>query len=1443
MVLLGAVPGETTGWGTGEVTFIAYVDTDEHQEIYPICAGQYMVEVSVEKVIEDPWDILEYVTSVEICYDRSYGLTSGDIIEVSGTYYNGACPLPYCGRVEASYIYEMDELEEEEEEEEEDDPQITRPYVVTGAAEPTETTVTLWATLTDDGGEDCRCRFSFWQYNETRIKTEWITSLYRNYSFSQEIAGLIPDTLYFYTVEAENSEEWDGGRTGTFVTLPETVPPIPDPVVWQMKPDQIDTSSITMIADIARDVSGPEEYCFDFVSSPTGGAGGSDPLWQFNPIYTDVGLNPNHQYGYRVKARDGNGNETAYSTVRYAYTSIETPDGVEFGEITTSSIQAKSSNTPSGLNRGQSGLKLENIAAAQVSPWRQENSFWTSDGLLPNTQYTFRAQARNGDADLTAFSPLADIYTRAMVPTTTAFSNVIVNSLLTHWGTNGNPAATPYWCENSVSGANSGWITDNQWLDTDLSPNVRYSYHVKARNGDGVETAFSEIIQKYSAIEKPRRLEFGAITTNSIQIRSENVPSNLDQGQSGLRFENITAGRMSSWQQDNTFWTSDGLMPNRRYDFRAQARNGDAEQTLYSQIGSAYTNANTPSPAAFTGVTTFSIQAQWGHNNNPPGTLYLCENTTNGTSSGWTILTSWNDTHLQPNTRFTYRVKAQNATGLETDFSAETRKYSAIETPTGTVFGTVTAGSIQVKSENTPTGLNRGASGLRFENVTTSQMSAWQQDNEFWTNTSLMPNTLYVFRAQARNGDMDETPYGSTSETYTLANPPVPSDFSYVTDDSIQVNWGTNGNPFGTLYLCQNTTNGTDSGWISGTSWDSVDLAPYTSYTFRVKARNVNGLETGWVNLGVETTGDRSLTVSSTEGGQVGSPGEGLFHYVPGTTVDIAADAQEQYHFTHWSGSAVDADRVADPNEASTTVVVDAHYTLEANFLRTNIYVDPHATGTNDGSNWQNAFKLLQDALDIAQKGNEILVSQGIYTPDIGQNRTPGDYTVSFAIPNGVALKGGYAGTTNANPDARDIVAYETILSGDLNADDSRIYDVHDLYSEVSRLDNSFHVVTAHDVDNTTLLEGVTITGGNSHDGAGIQLIRSDIVIADCTIEENRVGRLSGDGSEGWGQGAGISCFYGEPTLLACTFQTNWAGAWGGALHSFRAHPELRDCYFGTNHAGMQGGALYLEDSNSIVIENIFQGNRSWDGGAVFSSGDGDCRFTNCRFLGNGGFGSGGALFSTTRNMTITNSTFSGNLAYQNGGAVAIMDGFGTLTNCTFNRNIADESQSGQALLVNQADALMANCIIWDYIYATRPQIVLVGTTERNASLDISYCNVLGGTEAASREGVANINWGIGILNVNPLFRNPNGNDNVAGTEDDDLRTSSGSSCIDAGDNTAVPTDADDLDGDNNSSERIPVDLAGQSRFVDDIGTANTGVADSPAYPQVVDIGAYEFAR
>jgi hypothetical protein len=182
-------------------------------------------------------------------------------------------------------------------------------------------------------------------------------------------------------------------------------------------------------------------------------------------------------------------------------------------------------------------------------------------------------------------------------------------------------------------------------------------------------------------------------------------------------------------------------------------------------------------------------------------------------------------------------------------------------------------------------------------------------------------------------------------------------------------------------------------------------------------------------------------------------------------------------------------------------------------------------------------------------------------------------------------------------------------------------------------------------------------------------------------------------------------------------------------------------------------------------------------------------------------------------------------------------------TNCTFNRNVAEGKQAGQALAVRGTIAVLTNCILWDHVDTTQGQIALTGTAENRAELIVSFCDVLAGSSAVIRKGTATVTWGAGNLNADPRFQNPDGPDHVAGTSDDDLHLKSGSPCIDAGDDVAVPADIDDLNSNGNRLERTPFDLDDHPRFADDPATPNTGIADAPLYPGIVDLGTYEFGK
>jgi hypothetical protein len=168
------------------------------------------------------------------------------------------------------------------------------------------------------------------------------------------------------------------------------------------------------------------------------------------------------------------------------------------------------------------------------------------------------------------------------------------------------------------------------------------------------------------------------------------------------------------------------------------------------------------------------------------------------------------------------------------------------------------------------------------------------------------------------------------------------------------------------------------------------------------------------------------------------------------------------------------------------------------------------------------------------------------------------------------------------------------------------------------------------------------------------------------------------------------------------------------------------------------------------------------------------------------------------------------------------------VTNCTFSENTA--SVGGGMYNHESSTPTVTNCILWGNADGGgMDESAQIHDTSGAASV-VTYSDVQGGWTGAG---------GTGNINGDALFVDADGGDNIPGTEDDNLRLGIASPAIDAGDNTAVPPDAGDLDGDGDTSEPIPFDLDGNPRFVDDPGVPDTGVGPPP----IVDMGAYEAHR
>jgi len=70
-------------------------------------------------------------------------------------------------------------------------------------------------------------------------------------------------------------------------------------------------------------------------------------------------------------------------------------------------------------------------------------------------------------------------------------------------------------------------------------------------------------------------------------------------------------------------------------------------------------------------------------------------------------------------------------------------------------------------------------------------------------------------------------------------------------------------------------------------------------------------------------TAQYTIRIRSGTGGTVTTPGEGLFRYAAGTTVNLVAGPDRGYEFTGW---VTNANTIADVYNATTTITLNQNY-------------------------------------------------------------------------------------------------------------------------------------------------------------------------------------------------------------------------------------------------------------------------------------------------------------------------------------------------------------------------------------------------------------------------------------------------------------------------------------------------------------------------------------
>ncbi len=303
------------------------------------------------------------------------------------------------------------------------------------------------------------------------------------------------------------------------------------------------------------------------------------------------------------------------------------------------------------------------------------------------------------------------------------------------------------------------------------------------------------------------------------------------------------------------------------------------------------------------------------------------------------------------------------------------------------------------------------------------------------------------------------------------------------------------------------------------------------------------------------------------------------------------------------------------------------------------LYVDDDAPRSGGGSSWATAFKYLQDALAVASAEDEIRVAQGVYLPDRGGGNTAGDRNATFRLPDGVTIKGGFAGVGAADPNLRDSALFATILTGDLAGND-------DLKDQSTLSDNSFHVVTAEGAGSDTMLDGLTITHGyadEEHDAA-LYNQGGSLILRDCTFRDNRAdnGNAGVYNHKGtlriehcrfidnftWELTGALNNDQGSVEVIASEFIGNRCGDGTPAVLNDKGEMVLFGCLFRANSSG-EGMGVVVNGGEMSLLYSTFIDNHALDGEGGVTCGAGRTRIANCLFAGNRGFFVGRSMWGT----------------------------------------------------------------------------------------------------------------------------------------------------------------------------------------------------------------------
>ncbi|EDP95545.1 choice-of-anchor Q domain-containing protein [Kordia algicida OT-1] len=376
------------------------------------------------------------------------------------------------------------------------------------------------------------------------------------------------------------------------------------------------------------------------------------------------------------------------------------------------------------------------------------------------------------------------------------------------------------------------------------------------------------------------------------------------------------------------------------------------------------------------------------------------------------------------------------------------------------------------------------------------------------------------------------------------------------------------------------------------------------------------------------------------------------------------------------------------------------------------IFVNANATGANNGSGWNNAYTSLETALAAASDDDTIWIASGTYKP-AGTSRLN-----SFIIANNnLTIYGGFNGTETQLSE-RDFTVNETILSGDLNDDDTV-----NTFNGGGRNENLYHVVEI--TGQNVTLDGIVVSGGQATASSGDDRLGAGIykdagvdnlTIMNSTFRNN----VSVGGSGIFGRFA-----TGETiTVSNNIFHDNLAN-YGAGFYTLNTN--------NVNYTVTLANSLFYNNTTRNSSTNLgFTGSSIWlrsnSSGGTLTTTVTNCTFADNTDVGTESSSSNRGTFSVSRgstgthNVVVANSIFYGNRGA--GGAItrAVTKGHTVIANSvSVNYAIDENNFAGLPAGTNRSNAnpMFVDAASGDYsLSASSPAINtgnnadVIGTTD-----------------------------------------------------------------------------------------------------------------------------------